>query len=383
MYIQTFNEVFGAGHAFCPAAIGEARRWLPPIPELLTGGQLPFVGNMPCFCHISAATDAGLRHLSEAGHNLPEQLEIYHEESSLIKLIKHYAQTGWKIVASHLPFPAEFEREQFWVAPELVSRINNKHYLGEWVQQTHLPDRIIVQANKIHLYEGLLPVVIKVVTHRTTGGGAGVIRCSDRHDLYAAENFFRDCEQVIIEQWMDFNEVWCLNYACFPDGTIKFLGAAQQVINQELEFTGNFFHSTKMYCPQMVELGDIVSRKIALSGYYGIVGLDIGQTEEGELYLFDINARMNASTTPLLALEKFSWLKEYPLQRTVRLRDKASLEKAIRLSEEALSMKRFLPLSTFDPATAGLDSTPFVAGLLAGESEADISSYLVQQLGQN
>ena len=381
--MQAFNEIFGLGHAFCPAAIGEARRWLPPRTELRTGGQLPFVGNMPCFCHISVATDVGLRHLSEAGHCLPEQLEIYNDESSLIELSKQYADTDWKIVASHFPYPAEYEVEQFWVDPKWVARIDNKQYLGEWVPRTHLPERIVVQTNKIHTYEGSLPVVIKISTDLTNGAGLGVMRCSERHDLYAAENYFRDCEEVIIEQWMNFNETWCLNYACFKYGPIEFLGAAQQLINQKMEFMGNLFHSMKMYCPQMLELGDIVSRKIASSGYYGIVGLDIGQTEEGELYLFDINCRMNASTTPLLALEKFSWLKEYPLQRTVRLRDDASLEKAIRLSEKALSMKRFLPLSTFAPATAGLDGTPFVAGLLAGESEAEISSYLGQQLGQN
>jgi len=46
-------------------------------------------------------------------------------------------------------------------------------------------------------------------------------------------------------------------------------------------------------------------------------------------------------------------------------------------------MKRFLHLATSATATAGLDGTPFVAGLLAGESEAEISSYLGQQLGQN
>jgi len=334
--MQAFNEIFGLGHAFCPAAIGEARRWLPPRTELRTGGQLPFVGNMPCFCHISVATDVGLRHLSEAGHCLPEQLEIYNDESSLIELSKQYADTDWKIVASHFPYPAEYEVEQFWVDPKRVARINNKQYLGEWGPRTHRPERNVVQTKKIHTYEGPLPVVIKIATDITNGAGLGVMRGSEKHDLYAAENYFRDCEEVIIEQWMNFKEKGCRKYACCKYGPIEFLGAAQQLINQKMEFMGNLFHSMKMYCPQMLELGDIVSRKIASSGYYGIVGLDIGQTEEGELYLFDINCRMNASTTPLLALEKFSWLKEYPLQRTVRLRDDASLEKAIRLSEKAL-----------------------------------------------
>lgn len=381
--MRVFDELFGPGHVYCPAVAGAARRWLPLNPESLSGGQLPFFRETPYFCHAGVASRKGLDHLAESGHALPSLCYSYRDDVELVAGLEAYARDGWKIVANHFPFPDSLPHEVFWTSPELVSRINHKGLLAEWVSDEHLPQREVISVDSLVGYKGPFPVVLKVATWQSSGGGAYVIQCRSQYDLKKAVACLGDAEQVVLEQWIDFTELWCLNFVITKDGALSYLGGAQQMIADDLIFIGNRFYSHQPCSTEMQRVGQKVAERICKAGYYGVVGMDIGIALSGEFFVFDINGRMNASTAPLLALSHFPWLGEYPVQQTVRLHHMNDLADLIRLSSLAVHEKRFLPLSTFDPSVAGLEGMPFIAGLINGDNTQDINDYLTEKLGQS
>lgn len=381
--MRVFDELFGPGHVYCPAVVGVARRWLPPNPEPMSGGQLAFFRDTPCFCHAGVASRQGIDHLMESGHTLPSRLHPYRDDAELLSGLEAYARDGWKIVVNHFPFPDSLSSEVFWMSPDLVSRINHKALLAEWVPAAHLPEREVFSVRSLSNYSGPYPLVLKVATAQSSGGGTYVMPCRSHHDLQAALACWSGADQVVVEKWIHFEQLWCLNFACMEDGTVSFLGAAQQLIADDFSFKGNLFHCHQSCSGEMKRVGRQVADRIQAAGYHGIVGLDIGITSSGECFVFDINGRMNASTAPLLALAHFPWLNEHPVRQTVRLQHADGLAAAIRLSASAFQEKRFLPLSTYDPSVTGLDGTPFVTGLINGENPQDIQHYLTDQLAQS
>lgn len=381
--IRSFDELYGKGHLYCPAVIGKTRRWLPAMPEAMSGGQLVFFREAPYFCHAAVASRKGLDHLMESGHRLPMQIHPYDNDADLIQSLQRHVSDGWKIVANHFPFPDCLPPEAFWVDPQLVARINHKGLLQEWVSEAHLPLRTLQAPESIVDYAGPFPVVIKIASSQSCGGGTYVARCQDLRQLRAMLAKSEGADAVILEEWIDFEELWCLNYAVHGDGTVSELGAAQQLIAGDLSFLGNQFCASHVCSQDLRVTGLAVARRIQAAGYRGILGMDIGVTSSGRHFVYDINARMNASTAPLLALANHPWLRAYPTQQTVRLEHADGLEQAIRISNSAWREKRFLPLSTFDPSVAHLGGKAYVSGLINGDDPRDIRRYLDKALGQS
>lgn len=380
--MKGFDRIFGDCVAFSPAIIGEAGRWLPPNPHAMTGGQLAFFEHTPCLCHATVATPVGVGHLIEAGHPMSCPRLIYQNDAQAIDILKSQAAEGRKLIINHLPLPTSIAPEAMWVDPKLVSRLNNKAALADWVPREFLPRRRVVPSAGIADDPGLLPCVLKVATDSSTGGGADLMACHSRHDFADAFSFFRGAKQLVVEDWIEFTDLWCLNFACTHDGKVEELGSARQLIDSKLAFFGNLFGDVNAPPHSICEVVLALAQRLVADGYCGILGVDVGRAADGSWYLYDINARMNASTAPLLALRKFPWLSSHPLQRSVRLQGE-SLREVVALSRRAVADMRFLPLSTFDPGVGGLEGAPSIGGIVAGADLEDIQAYLHKHLGQH
>ncbi len=378
--MHSFDDLFGPDYLFSPGAMFGARRWLPDVPESMTGGQLTLFRNTPCICHAGAATRTGLRLLADVGHHLPNQLHPYRNDEDLVQQLLELTHQGLMLVISHLPLHPSIAKDTLWMSPELLSRLNHKGFLSDWVPPQHLPRRHTISTASLAQFATPLPVVLKAATDVTTGGGKDVMRYTSEQACEEALRHFTGTESLVVEEWVDFQELWCVNYAIHRDGQLDCLGAAGQLINASLGFAGNRFLNDLVPGADLMTMTTDVARRIAQTGYHGVLGLDAGRATDGRLLLFDINARMNASTSLLIARDRFPWIRRLPVQRSIRIQSDHSLDDCIRIAESAVADERFLPVATFDPSVSGLPGPCFVSGLINGDDDDDIDAYLSMQL---
>jgi len=107
-------------------------------------------------------------------------------------------------------------------------------------------------------------------------GGVDVVICRTSRDLKRAAVLFQSCTRVVNEEFLPIKRNLCLNYSATAEGTINYLGCAEQVSDTEGKYQGNWIDLTTMAFPLAIEIGTrVVAAGFAL-GYYGCVGIDMG-----------------------------------------------------------------------------------------------------------
>jgi hypothetical protein len=88
----------------------------------------------------------------------------------------------------------------------------------------------------------------------------------------------------------------CLHFVVAIDGDIRYLGAAEQVVDAAGRWQGNWI--TNEAAPSVaVAAGYEIMRRAVLRGYIGFAGFDVACCADGRLRVLDLNFRVNGSTT--------------------------------------------------------------------------------------
>ncbi len=80
----------------------------------------------------------------------------------------------------------------------------------------------------------------------------------------------------------------------------ELLGVSAQQMTQSFAFGGNEYPSPLGDDEQLLDQGERVGRWLYEAGYRGVVGIDFIVTSSGEVFIVEINPRVNTSTFPLL-----------------------------------------------------------------------------------
>ena len=376
------TQIYGPDLIFSPRASPNACTWLPAASQVvadnMTGGSLSVAGTMPFVCAAGVSTPKGLQLLRDGGLNTPPVLFRYFDAADYLCLLKKLGQEEKQLAFQYVHPASEFPSENYWVKPEALSFLNNKVNLATLVSTGHIPLRQVVTRDRLESGVSFFrfPLVVKAVTDEPTAGGCDVVICGERSDLGIAVTTFRSCLHVMVEECLPIKHNLCLNYAATAGGAINYLGCAEQVCDARGKYQGNWIDPETQAPPLAVEIGTkIVAAGIAL-GYYGCVGIDMGVLEDDRIVAFDLNFRINGSTTPLLLAESVRAHLGKTVFRFRRMQGNSTYCNLLKSVYAAMKKGIFLPLVTFDPeAGRYAKSPPRLNGLILGNTREEAQEY--------
>lgn len=370
-------DVYGPARVYMPRAHGQNCRWVCPEPALLdarTGQQLCIAGAMPIVCSAASVRPAGLELLAEAGITPAISAHAYDHERQALEIAIQMAQRGNKLVLQHAYPPGVIPQDALWINASLLSYLNNKGNLSELAPAAHVPPRTSVSYTVAFLNRRpKLPVVFKVATGMSTGGGVAVSICRSDDDIADAARRFLSCDQIIVESFLDIIRNPCLHYVVMTEGEVRYLGYADQDVTGAGEYVGNWLQLKSVLPKEIVEIGMVIVRRASELGYRGFVGIDFAILSDERAIALDLNFRLNGSTAAVLLAPGISqaygagWVH---LRKFVSTRGFGGMIAAAR---SAVRRGKLLPLATFDPQAAGFPDQPVqLSGLVLGDSREDI-----------
>ncbi|KQC07030.1 MAG: hypothetical protein APR62_07120 [Smithella sp. SDB] len=375
---KIFSSIYDPDCVFVARSSQNASHWLPPnriLLDIMTAGMMTVLGDMPIICAASASSTDALCLLRDAGFWLPREIHSYVNADDFMMILKKFRTAGMKVVAQHVYPLSEIPQECCWIDPSILSFLNNKANLGKLVPVGNIPARDIILIDQIVNGDKKwnLPVVIKAATDESTGGGVDVRICFKNNDIKNAASYFSDCRFVICEEYLNIQQNLCLHYCVTADGTIDYLGFAEQVSDDNGAYCGNWLEEGTR-CPiKAVEVGLSIVRAAYERGYYGIVGIDMAVYDGNPCKVFDLNFRGNGSTPAILYSESVHRYHRQPVIRLRRLKGKGNYQNMLDSVYRAMAKGILLPLSSCDPEKMGyIDEHPLLIGMILGETRQHV-----------
>lgn len=337
-----------------PAAL----MWLPRTPgvmDSLANGPRTQLGAMGRFIH-AASTGPVSRQLNEWTALVDETRHVYFTaESDCLEQAQALSRKGDIIVCQHYS-PRFSDFDITWsTAPELISAINNKANLAKFVPPALTPKRRIVEAGTLleEIEKETPPFVLKAGTAYSTGGSIAVSVCRTMDSARnAAQSFLNIGDEqavYIIEAFYPFTRTWCANVGIYESG-FKYFGAAQQILDDARKQIGNI-NGGPFSAPDAVSDACLqVAENAYLAGYRGFAGMDMGLTENNELYVFDLNFRLNACTAQIFYHDSACARIGAAVSKNCSFNYAAPLAEIALKVEDAVKKGVFVPLSSFDNA---------------------------------
>lgn len=374
----TLRDIYGSHKIFVARSSPNATCWLPKgeiALDMMTSGMLTILGDMPVLCAASVSTPEGLHLLLDAGFHLPPEIIQYNGASQYLSLIRQICNEGRTFVTQHVHPQNEVPKGSCWIDPAVLSWVNNKANLEVFVPEGFYPTRAIVQTTELtcNAFARNTPVVIKAVTDESTGGGVDVRICRNEDDLRKAADYFSDCEQVVVEQFLDIRNNLCLHYYVKGDGEIVFLGVAGQVSDEQGIYRGNWIEDGAKCPAVVVEVGRKIARVAFERGYYGVLGIDVAILADGQCKVFDLNFRGNGSTPGVLFITSIHQCYGKSLIRFRRFTGKGDYRQMLDAIYQGMADEIFLPAGSCDPSVGPYPAErPLVAGFVLGGTRPEI-----------
>lgn len=263
-------------------------------------------GKLPLIAHYAGATPAILELFARAGVPLPETLLTFRSREEGIRLACDCMAQGQRLAYAYPPVPELRSRPELLFPVALYSQLNNKLNLTDYVPEEAAPKRFLLQPETI--VEGCLPqlpypLFLKAAQPGASGAGRDVRVATDDASWRASLDWFAgrrdelDC--LVVEEGINVVTSWCLGVSILED-RIVFLGSAIQLFLRPSVQNGNLLDPTQAPPPAMLELARHISAKAQSEGFRGVAGFDMGVDPEGRCFVFDLNFRLNGSTSQLL-----------------------------------------------------------------------------------
>ncbi|GMG76940.1 hypothetical protein ShirakiTB12_54090 [Priestia megaterium] len=341
------------------------------ILDYLTGPPLIISGDELIHCSSATTSRRGIELIEYAGINVAKSIKTYNSKDQYYLNLKEFKYQK-KLVVQHVHPRSEISRENCWVSPELLSFLNNKSNLDEIVPKKYIPKRAIVsKAEFVQLKKELknnLPLVIKIGTRLSTGGGDDVKICFEAKDIDEAIKYFGNTnETIIIEEFLNIKNNFCIQYIIDKKGNISFLGAGEQIIKDGF-YAGNWLNISDVP-REAVLVGKTISDFAYRKGYTGVVGYDVAVTLEDQIFIFDLNFRLNGSTIPLLIMDDVLSYYNKSAIEFCSLSSVGNYDEMIDTLKTSVDKGDFVPISTYDPQLSEAKGSPRVQGLLLGEGQ--------------
>jgi hypothetical protein len=305
--LATMEALHPAGVAWAPRTTMAQVAWgfgAAVTLDSMTGQTIGLMGRMPLVAHAGVVGEQARRLLEGAGLGWPTTVRSYRTEAEAQAAVRALVAEGWKIAAP-FPLPAGWVPEAARLVPSaLEAALNDKARLLDWAPPWLAPERVVVGLGALDDVERALPgapVVLKVCTDLGSGGGRDVVFCPGERSPGLAKLLAKGAplHAVVVERLERFERLWCGGLAVL-DAEVRWLGAARHVRGEDGLQVGSEVGPTDELPGWLIAELVSVGERARAAGYRGLAGCDVGLTEDGRFLLFDLNFRLNASTTLLL-----------------------------------------------------------------------------------
>jgi hypothetical protein len=369
--------VFGPGAvltARLPRSADGANTADPHLCDAYTGPIMAIADETPVICSAGVASPCGLELLGAAGVPVSREIRTYRTAEEFHGLVGDVIANGERLLCQHVHGEDEVPADACMVAPDVLRYLNNKANLPAIVGAGGAPRRTSIAPEDV----GTLGVdeswVLKVCSDDSSGGGYGVY-VHQAGSPIEWPGFVQPGAELIVEEYLDLVENWCVQFCVEVIGAPRLLGATEQLISATGAYGGSRVGGTVL--PQAAaELCQAVAERARERGFIGYCGIDTGLTSSGELRVFDLNFRINASTPPLLVLNAIAASRGPAWEgrgRWQTYRHDGSLPDLVERLEAVYPDDVLVPVASYDPAfTANGAGPSLLWALLVGDDEQDL-----------
>lgn len=276
--------------------------------DFLTAREL-IISNMPMIVHEACLTNNVKSLLKLVNVEIPNNIYTYKDRESYENLIQQLTHDNKKIFFQYIHGEHLCEDDLYAVHKSRFIDLNNKSKLDQWTDGKYLPKREIVNSKDFEekMKSWKLPVVLKPGDELPTAGGYGVMICYNEEDLQKAIARIKeatDTKQIIIEQFIEEIENYCVQYAYSEKTGIQYIGAVKQLTDKYGFYNGNI--NSKEVPKSVIDAGCEIMKKGVEHGYKGVSGFDLLIDKDEQIFAIDLNFRQNGSTSMLLLKERLN-----------------------------------------------------------------------------
>ena len=379
------TSVFGPGAvltARLPLSEAGANTADPHLCDAYTGPIMAIADQTPVICSAGVASPCGLDLLGAAGIPVSREIRTYRTTEDFKRLVADVISSGERLLCQHVHDEDEVPAEACMVAPSLLRYLNNKANLPAIVGPDGAPRRTPISPEDVASLRLDESWVLKVCSDESSGGGYGVYV----HPAGAAignPSFVQPGAELIVEEYLDLVENWCVQFCVEAIGPPRMLGATEQLISATGAYGGSRVGGSVLPATA-VQLCQSVAERARELGFIGYCGIDTGLTSSGEVRIFDLNFRINASTPPLLVLNAIAASRGPSWEgrgRWQTYRHSGSLSDLVKRLDGIYPDGALVPIASYDPAfTANGSGTSLLSALVVGDDEQDLVRLVAQPL---
>ncbi len=313
--IETLSDLYPGQTVFAPRTTVKATKWVFDTPiavDTVTGVTMSVMCDMPLICHKAVATPEALDFIRLSGLFPPSVLLTYCTVEEAIDHARQRIAKGERLATIYPPMHELDKTDNLLVPTMLYGRLNDKANIADFVNQAHFPRRYVIPANKLKQETSSeldYPVFLKASVDGASGAGIDVRYVNDSISWQSSISWFyskkKELDGVIVEDAIDVIICWCTGVSILDSGC-RYLGAAIQLFDKPAQQIGNRIDQNHPPPEQVIHISLQIAKQAYEEGYRGIAGFDIGMDTNGKLFVFDLNFRINASTTQLMIHEKGS-----------------------------------------------------------------------------
>lgn len=237
--------------------------------------------------------------------------------------------------------------------------------------QTYQLDQVNLDQIELPLQ---FPYLIKT-SHGLSGEGTYIIRshsdlnyCLEEVKKYRKINLLKT---IIVSEFVkDEINNYCVQFYVNRKGEIALIGVTRQLVSPEGNYLGgliDYTNNLSKFAQMIASVGQYAHQQ----GYFGVIGFDVLEDKDGQLYAIDANFRINGSTP--LCLQRHQLLK---LNKTIAkyssdYRMEGTLDAILTALKPHLERKDFLILSAMEKVKYGKIYTE-IYGIVTGEDLEDM-----------
>lgn len=270
-------------------------------------------------------------------------------------------------------FPFDhLQPEKHAINPDTHYRLLSKATLAEL--GVSCPSYETFYLNQVRLDQIPLPVqfpyLIKT-SHGLSGEGTYILRnpsdlnyCLEELHKYLKLN---SLDVIIVSEFVK-HEVsnYCVQFYVNKLGEITLIGVTQQLVNAEGNYLGGLIDYTNdlsQFLPMITVVGQYAHQQ----GYFGVIGFDVLEDRDGNLYAIDANFRINGSTP--LCLQRYHLLKlnKAIAKYSSNYKMEGTLDSILTTLKPYLDRKDLIILSALEKVKYGRIYTE-IYGIVAGET---------------
>lgn len=262
--------------------------------------------------------------------------------------------------------------EKHAVDPDIHYRLLSKATLAELgvpcpIYQTYCLNQ--TPLDQIQL-PSQFPYLIKT-SHGLSGEGTYIIRnhsdlnyCLEELRKYLNINLL---ETIIVSEFVKYEvNNYCVQFYVNRQGDVRLIGVTQQLVNSEGNYLGGLIDYTSDLS-RFFEMIAAMGQYAHQNGYFGVIGFDVLEDRDGQLYVIDANFRINGSTPLCLQRHQMLRLNKAVAKYSSDYRMEGTLDSILTTLKPQLERKDFLILSALEKVKYGKIYTE-IYGIVAGET---------------